>query len=138
MWRFRAHDFESEGCPGSAHVILKERGVHILDGVTECVIEFERRSDYAGVTAASGTALKSKILKLAQQFPDSVEIISRNEDGSLFAHVPVKWVKVSAPRRVEMSEERKAAASERLREYRAKQKAEKENAEFSQHMNAPE
>lgn len=48
---------------------------------------------YAGVTVPSGTALKSKLLKLAEQNPDDVKIIAENENGSLFVHIPVNYVK---------------------------------------------
>lgn len=61
----------------------------------------------------------NKIKKLAQSHPDEVEIIAENKDGSICAHFPVGWVKVSPPR--VMSEERKAEMTERMRVLREKQ-----------------
>ena len=58
----------------------------------------------------------SKIRKLAQSHPDQVEITAQSTDGSICAHFPVSWVKISPPR--QMSEERRAELSERLRAVR--------------------
>ena len=41
-------------------------------------------------------------------------IMAENEDGSLFAHVPVNYIKISPPKK--MSEEQREAASERFRQ----------------------
>lgn len=71
----------------------------------EFVIEWIKGDEYAGVTVPSGTTLKSKLLRLAEQNPDEVKIMAENEDGSLFAHVPVNYIKISPPRKV--SEEQK-------------------------------
>lgn len=81
--------------------------------MNEFVIEWVKGSEYAGVTAPSGTAFKSKLLKLSQDYPDEVKIIAENKDGSIFAHVPVSYVKISHPRKV--SDEQKEAASERFK-----------------------
>ena len=82
--------------------------------MNEFSIEWVKGAEYAGVTVPSGTALKSKLLRLAEQNPDNVKIIAGNKDGSLFAHVPVKYIKISPPRQV--SDEQKEAASERFRQ----------------------
>lgn len=89
--------------------------------MNEFAIEWIKGARYAGVTVPSGTALKSKLLKLAEQNPNDVKIIAENLDGSIFAHIPVSYVKVSPPRKV--SDEQKEAASERFRQmWRNKQK----------------
>lgn len=81
--------------------------------MNEFTIEWVKGASYAGVTAPSGTALKSKLLKLSQEYPDEVKIIAENEDGSIFAHVPVNYVKISHPRK--MSDEQREDAGKRLR-----------------------
>lgn len=81
--------------------------------MNEFAIEWVKGAEYAGVTVPSGTAFKSKLLKLSQDYPDEVKIIAVNDDGSLFAHIPVKYVKISPPRKV--SEEQREAASERFK-----------------------
>jgi len=81
--------------------------------MNEFVIEWVRGGNYAGVTAPSGSALKSKLSKLAENCPDDVKIIAQNEDGSIYAHIPVKYVKISPPRKI--SDEQKRIASERFK-----------------------
>ncbi|MBD5534590.1 MAG: hypothetical protein HDQ99_02805 [Lachnospiraceae bacterium] len=80
----------------------------------EFAIEWTKGSNYAGVTVPSGTALKSKLLRLAERNPNEVKIMAENEDGSLFAHIPVRYIKLSPPKK--MSDEQKEAASERFRQ----------------------
>lgn len=95
--------------------------------MNEFAIEWIKGAEYAGVTVPSGTALKSKLLRLAEKHQDEVKIVVENKDGSLFAHVPVNYIKISPPRQV--SEEQKEAASERFKQmWRDKQEnEEKEN-----------
>ena len=61
----------------------------------------------------------NKVLKYAEEYPEEVKILARNQDGSVFAHVPISWFKFSPPRKGrEYTEEERAAAGERLREFR--------------------
>ena len=62
----------------------------------------------------------TKIKKLSQSNPDDVEIIAENKDGSICAKLPIKFLKISAPRKV--SEEQRQAASERFRKLRENNK----------------
>lgn len=82
--------------------------------MNEFAIEWVKGSDYAGVTVPSGTAFKSKLIKLSKNYPDEVKIIAENADGSIFAHVPVSYIKISHTRIV--SDENKKAASERFKQ----------------------
>lgn len=111
--------------------------------VNECAANFIKGEKVASVTAASGMKWNNSIRKLAEEFPEKVQIIAVNEDGSIFAHVPSSWMKIQPPRKVEMTDEQKAAAAERLRAVREKIKAEREAADeayrdFIECMNAPE
>lgn len=81
--------------------------------MNEFAIEWTKDRDYAGVTVPSGTALKSKLMRYAQERPGEVKLKSENKDGSAFFHIPINYVKVSPPRKV--SEEQKKAAGERFR-----------------------
>ena len=72
-----------------------------------------------GETTASVTFSQKKFVnklkKLAKQYPDNVEIIAENEDGSICAHVPVSWFKFSPPKKGrEFTDEEKQAAAERM------------------------
>ncbi|MEY8422051.1 hypothetical protein AALB52_04765 [Lachnospiraceae bacterium 38-14] len=91
--------------------------------MNEFSIEWIKGADYAGVTVPSGTALKSKLLRLAEKNSSEVKIIVENTDGSIYAHIPINYVKISPPRQV--SEEQKRAASERLKQmWKEKQEGE--------------
>lgn len=91
--------------------------------MNEFVIEWIKGTEYAGITVPSGTALKSKLLKLADKNPKDVKIIAENRDGSLYAHIPINYIKISPPRQV--SDEQKEAASERFKKmWRDKQESE--------------
>ena len=81
--------------------------------MSEFCIEWIKGNDYAGVTVPSGTALKSKLMRYAEERPDEVKVMAVNNDGSAFFHIPISYVKVSPPRKV--SEEQKKAAGERFR-----------------------
>ena len=81
--------------------------------MNEFAIEWTKGRNYAGVTVPSGTALKSKLMRYAQERPDEVKLMTENKDGSAFFHIPISYVKVSPPRKV--SEEQKKAAGERFR-----------------------
>lgn len=81
--------------------------------MNEFSIEWTKDRNYAGVTVPSGTALKSKLMRYAQERPDEVKLMAENKDGSAFFHIPISYVKVSPPRKV--SEAQREAAGERLR-----------------------
>lgn len=87
-----------------------------MDSVNECIIEWLRGEKQATVTMPNNTRLKSRIVKYAEEYPDKVEITDINTDGSIVAHVPSKWIKISAPRKV--SEEQKQVLSERMKKLR--------------------
>lgn len=81
--------------------------------MNEFAIEWIKGRDYAGVTVPSGTALKSKLMRYADERPDEVKLMVENNDGSAFFHIPINYIKVSPPRKV--SEEQRDAAGERFR-----------------------
>lgn len=77
----------------------------------ENVIEWIRDEALAGVTLTQGRYI-TRIEKLAEEYPDECQIVARNKDGSIFAHIPVSWVKIGPPKNV--SEERRILARERM------------------------
>ena len=82
--------------------------------MNEFAIAWVKGSNYAEVSAPSGSALKSKLLSLSEKYPDEVTNIVINKDGAIFSHVPVSYIKVSHPKRV--SDEQKEAAAERFKQ----------------------
>lgn len=78
----------------------------------ENVIEFEKDAKVATVTFCQGRYV-SKIKKLAEKYPDQVEITSEKKN-TIVAHVPVSWVKVNPPKQMNLSDERKEELANRL------------------------
>ena len=85
----------------------------VVAGNGENCIEFVRNSQVATVAFSQGKFI-NRIRKLAEKFPDECVILDENYDGSLVAHIPTKWVKISPTRQV--SDEFKQVASERFKE----------------------
>lgn len=83
----------------------------MAENCNECSIAWIRGGEYAEVSAHNGSKMKGRVLKLAEQHPEDVKILVTNKDGSIFAHVPVKYVKLRAPR--ELTEEQRAELVER-------------------------
>lgn len=56
---------------------------------------------------------KSVIRKLAEKHPEDCQIIADNEDGSICAHVPVSWLRISPPR--QYTEEQRQQMGEQIK-----------------------
>lgn len=89
-------------------------------GENENAIEWLDSRDKATVTLHGGR-LKNRVLRLAEEYPDEVEIRREPDEngGFLVAKIPVKWVKITPPRRLELTDEQKEALAERLSVARA-------------------
>jgi len=59
----------------------------------------------------------NRVRKLAELYPDKVTIKRQPEqnDGCIYATMPAEWLKLNPPRKIELTDERKAELSERLR-----------------------
>lgn len=84
------------------------------DNMNEIAIEWEKGRNKATISAYGSSKMAGKITRLHNSHPNDVDI-HVNKDGSILAHVPTNWVKVSPPK--QMSEEQKIAAGERMRKY---------------------
>lgn len=82
-------------------------------------IEFLKGATTATVCFSQGRYV-TRIRKLAESHPDECKILYTNSDGSIVAHIPTKWVKVSPPRKV--SDEQREAASARFAEMQKQKK----------------
>lgn len=74
--------------------------------MNEVVIEYFRGDKYASVTAYSGSRLKNKITNLAEKHSD-VSMIE-NKDGSIFAHIPVEWIRIQPKKQMSPEQIEKA------------------------------
>ena len=66
--------------------------------IRETVFEHEDGRDTATITAAEQWSV-ALMKKLAAEHPEEVSIYE-NKDGSIFAHVPWKWMKLVPPRKL--------------------------------------
>lgn len=82
----------------------------------ENVIEFETGCKTATLSLTSRKHI-TKVKRAAEKHPEEVWI-HENPDGSICAHVPISYIKISPPRQI--SEEQKLAAADRLRKLREK------------------
>lgn len=84
----------------------------------ENAIEWIRDSDIATVTFSQGRFI-TKIRKLAEKYPDEVQIVAENKkrDGnvsSIVAHIPTRYIQISNRKR-DLSEEDRKVLSERAK-----------------------
>lgn len=82
----------------------------------ENVIEWEKNKDIITLSFTQSKYI-NKLKKLAEKHPEECDIVI-NPDGSAFGHVPLSYLKISAPR--QMSDEQRQAAANRLKELREK------------------
>ena len=89
-------------------------------GENENAIEWLDTQQKATVTLHGGR-LKNRVMKLAEEYPDEVEIRREPDEngGFLVAKIPAKWVKITPPRRLELTDEQKEELRERLSVARA-------------------
>lgn len=78
----------------------------------ENCIEFISGAHYATVSFTNQRHI-TKIEQLYKDSPEDFKYFHKNSDGSICAKLPMKWIKVSLPRKV--SEEQRIAAGERFK-----------------------
>ena len=64
---------------------------------------------------------KNRIEALAKEYPDEcvIKVRPENNDGCINADLPAAWLKIKPPRKVNMTEEQRMAAAERMRKIRS-------------------
>ena len=95
-----------------------------MDTNREFDICWLRGNDYAEVTAPNRTALKNKIMKMSAKGEPGVKVMVINPDGSIVAHVPVEFIRVNKPRKVNANTNNGEKGRKALEEYRARKAAE--------------
>lgn len=87
-----------------------------MDIVNENVIEFLRNQERATITLCQPRFI-TRIRKLAQEYPEECKIVVENQDGSIMAHIPTKWIKFNPS--LQLTEERRKEMAERMRSVRS-------------------
>lgn len=99
-------------CPAHAD---REASLTLTDGNDRALIKCHAGCSTEEVVIAAGLKMsdKSVIRKLSEKHPDDCQIIADNEDGSICAHVPVAWIRISPPK--QYTEEQRQQMGERMR-----------------------
>lgn len=100
-------------------VSSKEIMLPDISSPVENAIEFLKDGELATVTFTQGR-FKSRVIKLAEQKPDQCQVLSCNKDGSICAHLPVDWIRISPPTKLKLSDEQRQKRTERMRQNRRK------------------
>lgn len=81
------------------------------------------------VVSTDEPKLHRRIREYMAEYPDQVTIKYEPEtnDGNMIAHVPVSWVNLRPPRRLELTDEQRVERAERLRNSRQKYRLSWEN-----------
>lgn len=85
-----------------------------FDKNNENCLEFLTRQRTMTVTFCSRSWI-NKIKKYAKSHPDAVTILKINVDGSICAQIPTAWLKISPPRKTNLTEDQRRELSERFR-----------------------
>lgn len=77
--------------------------------------------------SSSEAPIIARVLKIAEENPDEVRIIKTPEenDGCIYAKMPFTYMKLTAPRHINLSEEERRIRSERLKACRFRKETEK-------------
>lgn len=90
-----------------------------MEIIRETVYEHIDGNDTFTITACERWSI-NMCKRLKEKYPDEVEIVHENEDGTLLVHMPYKWMKVKPPKKMNLSEEERAIRAERLKGFRNK------------------
>lgn len=82
------------------------------EGYAENVIEFVRDGKTATLSLSQRRYI-TRVKQLAEKYPDECKILAENEDGSLYAHIPVDWIRINP--NMELSEEQREALRKRMK-----------------------
>jgi hypothetical protein len=88
--------------------------------VTENLVQWITGERYAFVTFSQKKYI-DRIKELQKKYPDKIDIKGVNDDGSIYARIPVKAVKINLSTRV-LTDQQKKDAAERLKKARRKKK----------------
>ena len=64
-----------------------------------------------------------RIYDLMAEYPDDVEMVAENQDGSICVRIPIEWLRIRPKKKTNLTPEQKAAAAERLAKYRLQNQA---------------
>ncbi len=93
---------------------LEEDRVHSMWDVKENVIEFLLNQKVMAVTLTQ-RKLANRVKEYAERYPEEVRIVKENSDGSIFAKMPTRYLRIVRPSEGRVfTEEEKEASRKRL------------------------
>lgn len=87
------------------------------EGYAENVIEWVKDEKRATLSLSQRRTI-SRVKQLAEQYPEQCQVLAENKDGSLYAHVPVSWIRINPG--MELTEEQREKKAETMRENMSK------------------
>lgn len=103
----------------------------------ESAIEWLRGDKIVTATFPSSTKECHRIKKYAKEYPDEVKISRQNQDGSIVARFPKKYLRITRPATRELTEEQCAAIVELLAKARKARQEREANILSDSKKNAP-
>lgn len=92
-----------------------------IDG-NENVIEWLNGNDTATVQLAGHRKLNNKVHEWAKEYPEEVQIVGENTNGSIVAYIPASYITLRRPVHRELSDEQREELRERLKKVRDERK----------------
>lgn len=86
-----------------------------LSDIKETVFEYLAGNKVLAVTAAERWGI-NLVKKLKKKYPDDVEIVRINKDGSVYARFPIDKVRLRLSTKRELTEEQREEKSKHMRE----------------------
>ncbi|MDE5717126.1 MAG: hypothetical protein K2I53_05825 [Lachnospiraceae bacterium] len=78
---------------------------------SENVIEWVKDAKKATLTLSQRRTI-SRVKRLAKRYPDKCQILAENKDGSIYAHIPVSWVRINPE--MKLTDEQRQQIAKRL------------------------
>lgn len=91
-----------------------------METIRDITIGWEKGDKFAEINTPH-CRISGRLKKLHEKYPDVFDRYVENKDGSVYAKVPVRWIKIGKPRAI--SDEQKEAMKERFAKMREDTKA---------------
>jgi hypothetical protein len=87
--------------------------------LTETTFDHIKGNDKFSLTAAEQWSI-AMVKKLKARYPDEVEILHTNPDGSMLVHLPFDWMRVVPKRKDTLTDRQRAERANSMRTVRMK------------------
>lgn len=87
-----------------------------ITGYSENCIEWIKDQKQATLSLSQRRTI-SRVKKLAEKYPEECQIVAENKDGSVYAHIPVSWIKINPS--MKLTEEQRTKRAEVMNKNRS-------------------